>query len=180
MATNARYKLIEVITSNSVSKDWESAVNEWSMTGCKVDSSCSSSCVCGQENIKYLFKITNQLNGNKLFPIGSRCIHKFGRHDLDEIVNVHEQMCKLLEAVKEHRYIEFTSDLFSKKLITYLYEEGAFPPTQFNMNDPVRDYNFLMDMFKQRKEPTELQKRKIKALIVTAILPYCRSKISEV
>ena len=51
MATNARYKLIEVITSNSVSKDWEHAVQEWSMTGCRIDRSCSSSCVCGQENI---------------------------------------------------------------------------------------------------------------------------------
>ena len=48
MATNARYKLIEVITSNSVSKDWEHAVQEWSMTGCRIDRSCSSSCVCGQ------------------------------------------------------------------------------------------------------------------------------------
>ena len=180
MATNARYKLIEVITSNSVSKDWEHAVQEWSMTGCRIDRSCSSSCVCGQENIKYLFRINNDLNGRMLFPIGSSCIKKFGRKDLDEYVNVHEQMCKLLEAVRDHKYIEFTSEMFSKKLITYLYEEGAFPPTQYNMNNPERDYNFLMDMFKQRKEPTDLQKKKIKALVVTAIIPYCRSKISEI
>lgn len=178
MAANARYKLIEVITDNSEANTWEDAVQEWSMTGCRIDSTCSSSCVCGQENIKYLFRITNELNGNRLFPIGSRCIKKFGRRDLDELVNVHEQMCKLLEAVKEHKFIEFTSDLFSKKLITYLYEEGAFPPTAYNINDPTRDYNFLMDMFKQRKEPTDLQKRKIRALIMNAIIPYCRSQIS--
>ena len=180
MPSNARYKLIDAIVSNSEANNWEDAVQEWSMIGCKIDQSCSSQCVCGQESIKYLFRIQNELNGNRLFPIGSRCIRKFGRRDLDEYVNVHEQMCKLLEAVKEHRYIEFSSEFFSKKLLTYLYEEGAFPPTQYNMNSPVRDYNFLMDMFKQRKEPTDLQKRKIKALVVTAIIPYCRSQISEV
>lgn len=180
MPSNARYKLIEAIVEHSESDNWESAVQEWSMTGCKVDSSCSSQCVCGQENIKYLFRITNNLNGANLFPIGSRCINKFGRRDLDEQVNVYEQMCRLLEAVKDGKFIEFNSDLFSKKLIKYLYDHNAFKPSSYNMNDPYNDYKFMLDMFNKRSEPTVHQRNKVTAIIMSSIIPYCRSKIKAV
>ena len=179
MRISARYKLIEVITENSESKQWESAVQEWDMVGCEIDPFCSSKCVCGQENIKYLFHIENDLNGNHLFPIGSRCIKKFGRKDLDELVNVHEQMCKLLEAVKNNQFIEFSSKLFSKKLLLFLYENDAFPATTYNMGNPERDYQFLLDMFSKRNDPTTLQKKKINALIIQAIIPFCKQRISE-
>jgi len=29
-----------------------------------------SSCICGKENIKYLFTIKNNINGNSVYPIG--------------------------------------------------------------------------------------------------------------
>ena len=34
-------------------------------------------CICGQPHIKYLNGITNQVNGEKLQPIGSSCIKRF-------------------------------------------------------------------------------------------------------
>lgn len=180
MRTEARYKLISAIVDHSEADNWDDAVQEWSMTHCSVDPTCSSQCVCGQESIKYLFEIRNEYNGNELFPIGSRCINKFGRRDLNEQVSVYEQMCKLLESVKKKEYIPFDSSMFSKKLLKYLYEHGAFPATVYNMRDPYNDYKFLLDMFNKRNEPTSHQIRKINALIMQAIIPYCQSQIESV
>jgi hypothetical protein len=112
-----------------------------------------------------------------LFPIGSRCIKKFGRKDLDEQVNVYEQMCKLIEAVKAGEYIALDSKLFSKKLLKYLYVNGVFPPTPYNMNNPANDYQFLVDMFSKRNPPTVHQQKKINALIIQNIIPYCNEQI---
>lgn len=179
MKTTARQKLINAIVDNSESTEWESAVQEWSMTACRIDSSCSSQCVCGQERIKYLFEITNFLNRNILFPIGSRCINKFGRKDLDEQVDVYEQMCRLLEAVKAGEYIALDSKLFSKKLIKYLYEHGVFQATSYNLNNSYNDYKFLIDMFGKRNPPTVHQQKKINALIIQNIIPYCRDNINS-
>lgn len=179
MAISARQKLIDAVVSASESDTWDKAIWEWNMIGCRIDYKCSSNCICGQERIKYLFTIENEVNDNVLFPIGSRCIKKFGRKDLDEYVNIHEQMGKLLEAVRKHSFIIFDSELFSKKLLRYLYEDDAFPATPYNGGDPRRDYNFLLEMFNSRSAPTPNQKRKIDALILNAIIPYCRSQIDE-
>lgn len=179
MAVSARQKLIDAVVSASESPEWDTAIYEWYMDGCALDHSCSSRCVCGQESIKYLFTIRNQLNSNILFPIGSRCIRKFGRADMNEYVNVHEQMCKLLELVRNHSYVEFSSKVFSRKLLLYLYENDAFPRTIHNGGYPEKDYKFLLEMFNSREEPTPRQKSKIDALILNAIIPYCRSQIEE-
>lgn len=180
MKIDARQKLIDAIVENSEADTWDDAVQEWSMIHCSVDSSCSSQCVCGQESIKYLFEIRNEYNGNLLFPIGSRCIHKFGRKDLNEQVSVYEQMCKLLEAVKNREYISFGSDMFSKKLLKYLYENGAFTPSPYNMNNPYNDYLFMLDMFNKRSDPTIHQKKKINAIVLKEIIPFCRSQIESI
>ena len=179
MRTTARQNLINAIVDNSESDVFETAVLEWSMTSCCLDPTCSSQCICGQERIKYLFQISNDVNRNNLFPIGSRCIKKFGRKDLDEQVNVYEQMCKLIEAVKTGEYIALDSKLFSKKLLKYLYVNNVFPPTPYNMNNPANDYQFLVDMFSKRNPPTVHQQKKINALIIQNIVPYCRDNINS-
>ncbi len=57
---------------------------EWEIIDCEEDESCSEMCICGKENIKYLYTIKNIYNANILFPIGSSCIKKFDRKDLRE------------------------------------------------------------------------------------------------
>lgn len=172
------YHLQDVIIENSEASTFSTAVQEWAITGFSVDDNCSSRCVCGKENIKYLFEITNMYNHVMLDPIGSKCIKKFGREDLSDEVDVCEQMAKLLDHVKTHKFIKFDSNLFSRKLLKYLYENDAFPKTQYNMNNPYRDYSFLLDMFNKKSEPSAKQQNKITALIMSAIIPFCKNKLN--
>lgn len=55
--------------------------------------------MCGHPELRYLFTIVNSRNGNDLFPIGSVCINRFGRQDLDESASIREQMFRLLHAL---------------------------------------------------------------------------------
>ena len=169
-----KYNLPTIVIGHSESEDWDSAVKEWDIVDFDVDYDCSSQCVCGKESIKYLFTIKNRLNGLILDPIGSKCIKKFGREDLSDEVDVCEQMAKLLEHVSNHKFIKFDSELFSRKLLKYLYENDCFPATSFNRKDPYNDYKFLLEMFNKRTPPTEKQQRKITALVMSAIIPFCR------
>ena len=57
---------------------------EWDITDWDEDYYLETSCLCGKENLRYLFTITNRENGNRLEPIGSQCIKKFERKDLNE------------------------------------------------------------------------------------------------
>lgn len=171
------FNLITEVMNNSVSDIWEEAVNEWSIVDCELDEELESRCICGKENIKYLFTITNNYNGNKLKPIGSSCINKFGRRDLKESTDIYQQLYRLLSEFRDSNYIQFSSDLFSRKLIEYLYEDGCFIPNQYNSYDPERDYQFLIDMFNKRSPLSEKQDRKVKALIMGSVRPYLSEKL---
>ena len=87
MASN-EYQLIKKVLENSVSDSWVEAVSEWDIFDCELDYEQQSKCICGKENIKYLFTIKNKSNDLTLFPIGSEGIKKFGRSDLNEIITV--------------------------------------------------------------------------------------------
>ena len=80
--------LIMTVINHSESSCWEDAVTEWEIYDCEEDDSCSSECICGKENIKYLYTIRNKLNDEKLYPIGSSCIRKFNRR-LDICMVIH-------------------------------------------------------------------------------------------
>ena len=60
--------LIATVIDYSESNNWESAVTEWEIYDCEEDESNSETCICGKENIRYLYTIRNILNGNELFP----------------------------------------------------------------------------------------------------------------
>ena len=145
---NLKKRVIEL----SESKIWEYAVREWAIIDCEIDNSLSESCVCGKENLKYLFTIRNTLNRNRLCPIGSICINRFGREDLDYEVSVYEDMFRLVHAVEKREYIELTPGFFSRKLLGYLYDNGAFVPSAYNGYDAQKDYRFMLDMFNKRNK----------------------------
>lgn len=48
--------------------------------------------------------------------------------DEDEI-NVRKQLFELLHAVEKGQYLELTPNLFSRKLLKYLYDIGALQAT---------------------------------------------------
>lgn len=160
------------VLEKSEARQWRDAVLEWEIEGWEEDISQKMSCICGHPDLKYLFTIGNTLNGNRLFPIGSVCINRFGRPDLNEQVSARVQLFRLLTAIEEHEYIPLDAEHFSRKLLRFLFEDGAFQSTQHNGFDPQRDYEFMLDMFNKHSEPTPAQDRKIRAIIVSAIKPY--------
>jgi hypothetical protein len=77
------YDLFTPVLNKSVDQtNFLQAALEWSIVG--HDVAPDETCVCGKKHISLLFTIQNRLNGNELSPIGSKCIHKFGRADLDQ------------------------------------------------------------------------------------------------
>ena len=136
-------------------------------------------CVCGKENLRYLFTIRNRETGRSLYLIGSSCIEKFERDDLDYEVDVQMDMYRLAHAMERGERIELTSKYFSKKLLYALYEEGAFAPNKYNRYDGTNDYQFMLDMFNKRNksEITEQQHRKIRGLIAYSIKPFLRERL---
>lgn len=161
--------LQDAVVRESVATRWADAVMEWEVVGVEYDHAQGGVCVCGKTELVELFTIVNQRNGARLFPIGSVCVNKFGRSDLDQEVNVLKRFLHLREAITTHEWIELTSEYFSRALIRDLYDQGAFPPNQWNGGDGWGDCDFLLKMFnKHDKEAiTAAQNRKIRALLGT-------------
>jgi len=172
--------LLKSVLDLSNSKDWSIAVQEWEVEDCIEDEELESSCVCGKENLKYLFTIRNKENGNELFPIGSVCIKKFERSDLSELVDIKESLFKLMHALKDKEYITLDSEYFSRKLLHYLYNQNAFKSNQYNNYEPYNDYEFMLKMFnkKNKDEITINQQRKINGIIRFSIIPYLELTLS--
>ncbi len=174
------YKLLNVVMNNSEADNWEDAVNEWTITDCSEDERQTSECICGKENIKYLFTIENKFNGNVLYPIGSSCIKKFHRKDMNDEANVHERSFKLLHAVEDNRYLSLSTEYFSRKLLLWLYNEGAFD-SEYNNFDGQDDYEFMVKMFNKRDKDsiTVKQDKKIKAILLNSIKPYLKEILDD-
>lgn len=180
MSSVYKENLIKTVVENSVAKNWGSAVLEWGIEDCLEDETCSESCVCGKFGLRYLYTILNGRNGIVLYPIGSCCIQKFNRNDLDEEISVREGMFRLLHAVEDNRFIELTPKFFSRKLINELYDRGAFD-NEYNNFDGEEDYLFFLRMFGKRKKEdiTDKMHRKIRAIICNSIRPYLNSELAE-
>lgn len=144
--------LIKVVVDNSESKDWKSAVDEWKIIDVVEDEKLEESCICGKEHLRYLFTIKNEENGRKLYPIGRLCIKKIERKELKDEVSIKEQLFKLLHAVEDNEFLQLSSEYFSRKLLHYLYEAGAFKATQWNDNDPKKTINFYVICLTKRRE----------------------------
>lgn len=173
-------RLIKRVIELSQSSDWDTAVAEWEIADCEEDDTLSESCVCGKEHLYYLFTIENAINGNTLFPIGSSCIKKFGRDDLDDEAAVREKMFKLYHAVEDNHFISLSPEFFSRKLLKKLYDEGAFD-CEYNGYDGYDDYEFILKMFNKRDKSsiTLGQQKKNRAIIVASIRPYLRNQLAR-
>lgn len=100
MASSYYQNLIKRVLEASTTDNWEIAVREWDIVDCEEDEEHASECVCGKENLRYLFTIRNRETGRSLYPIGSSCIEKFERDDLDYEVDVQMDMYRLAHASK--------------------------------------------------------------------------------
>ena len=176
MASSCYEKLLQAVVDNSQSKDWNLAVMEWGITDCIEDLSRNACCICGKEKLRYLYKISNIKTHNVLFPIGSSCIKKFKRSDLNAEIKLQEQMYKLYHAMKEKKHVELDNQFFSRKLIKHLFQEGAFQKATHQ----EEDYLFFMEMFNRRDKTTisERQHKKIDAIIWRVVFPYLRNTLN--
>ncbi|HEM3202723.1 TPA: hypothetical protein U0910_000739 [Streptococcus suis 8830] len=170
--------LISEVINKSEANTWQSAVSEWEIVDIEEDDCLEESCVCGKENLRYLYTIQNSFNGNILYPIGSSCIKKFEREDLNAEINVKEQMFKLLHAVEDNAFLELSSEFFSRKLLLYLYEQGAFKATNYNHFNSHEDYQFMLDMFNKRNV-SEKQSKKAVAIILNSIKPFVQEQLKD-
>ena len=100
MASSYYQNLIKRVLEASTTDNWEIAVREWDIVDCEEDEEHASECVCGKENLRYLFTIRNRETGRSLYPIGSSCIEKFERDDLDYEVDVQMDMYRLAHAME--------------------------------------------------------------------------------
>lgn len=181
MSNAYRTNLIQKVLDKSESNMWDSAVVEWVIDDCEEDDSLQWSCVCGKENLRYLFTIRNTRNGNTLFPIGSSCIRKFDRDDLNEEVSIQETLFKLFHAIEDGSFITLSSEFFSRKLLRYLYNKDVFQANEYNNYNPKIDYEFMLKMFNKRNKAsiTLNQQRKINAIIMTSIRPYLAEQLKN-
>ncbi len=165
-----QYKMnfLHPIICSSESNEWKSAAQEWEvMYYGEVE---GTTCICGKEEIKYVSGILNRLNGNELYPIGSRCINKFESEEMNEDIHAYEKafnkisngISKLKESVKKGESIKFTSRLFSEELINYLNKKEILSDS---------DCQFLLDMRGRISRNSEQQER-INKIIEDFIVPY--------
>lgn len=181
MASSYAENLLKRVVEESNANNWDDAVTEWEVSDAEEDSSASTSCICGKENIRYLYTIRNTENGHELFPIGSRCIQKFGQADLTQATTLYESLFKLRNALANHEFIELNSTYFNRRLLSYLDDEGVFKPTVYNHQDGHADYRFLLKMFNKRDKTAifEKQQKKITAIIMNQIFPYLRDTLKD-
>lgn len=172
-------QLVSTVIGASESNDWQDARSEWDVVEVSEDSSLSKDCICGQEQLKYLYTIENRLNNKELFPIGSHCIKQFDQKNMNTSAAVFQKLLLLVQTVKKNGYIKLNSMLFSRGMLKFLYDDGAFKATNYNNNDPYKDYKFLLDMFNKRSAPSSKQQAKINALIMNDIIPYAKRRIKE-
>lgn len=170
--------LKKAIIDNSISKYWQEAVLEWMLIDTEEDEQNESRCICGKENIRYLHRIRNIHNGKELFPIGSTCIKKFDRSDLNELISIKEKLFKLYHAVDNREFLELSPDLFSRKLIKYLYDEGAFK-SESAIYSAYSNYEFFLKMFNKRKEISIKQDKKVKAILLNNIKPFIQKRLQN-
>lgn len=178
--SNSYYNnMIRQVLDASYSDYWEEAVYEWEIVDYEEDEGCKSECICGKQGIRYLYTIRNRETQRQLYPIGSSCIRKFERDDMDEEIAVLEGMFNLYRAIRNRERIELSSKFFSKRLLRALYDEGAFPANKYNRFDGFNDYDFMLTMFNKRDKSsiTEPQHRKIRGIIAYSIKPFLEQKL---
>ena len=96
---------------------------------------------------------------------------------MNDYTSVMEKLFHLLHAIESREYITLTSDYFSRNLLWYLYEEGAFHPNQHNQYQPKKDYDFMLQMFNRHGPGSSMQDSKINAIIIYSIKPFLQNML---
>lgn len=172
MKSEARKKLIDAIVTNSEAENWDDAVTEWDVCDeITEDWTGMSQCVCGQSDIRYLYRIRNHVTGHELYPIGSCCIEKFGRTELNRDAETLRKLILIRHAVENNETVTVNKKYFSRHFISYLYEHNAFRDSPRNFNDAEFDYKLLTKAFNSRSI-SENEANRVREIIDTYVIPF--------
>ncbi|MGA1813092.1 hypothetical protein VH571_11965 [Frondihabitans sp. 4ASC-45] len=160
------------VLSASRSRSWATAVQEWQVIGVEDDPRSAGICVCGKVGLLYLYTIRNRQTGHDLFPIGSSCVNLFEVEDLNVSVSVLRVLFDLRAALESRKHVTLTPEYFSRAMLADLWENGAFPPNDYNHGNGENDYKFMLDMFNNHRDPSTGESRKIWVLVNKAIKPF--------
>lgn len=72
------WNLKEAIVGDSDAHNFMDALNEWYLSGELILVRSDGRCVCSKEGCRYLYEITNKINGKVIRWLGSQCIKKIG------------------------------------------------------------------------------------------------------
>ena len=103
------------VINNSESDNWQEAVTEWEIYDCEEDDSCSEECICGKENIKYLYTIRNVYNGKGMANLR---VPKIALEEQEEIIKILDKLWKAEDEmqIKAEQVIE-QIDLMKKSIL---------------------------------------------------------------
>jgi hypothetical protein len=175
MSTHNFGALRRAVIEASLADRWAQAVEEWQVVGVEEDARATGICVCGKTGLVYLYTIHNRLTRDVLFPIGSSCVNLFEVEELDVTVAVLRRLFELRAAFAQGNRVELTSDYFSRAVLADLWQNGAFPPNEYNRSNGDNDYKFLLDLFNQRHEFTDKEERKVWVLLNRTIKSFVMS-----
>lgn len=159
-----RQALINTVIKNSKADKWAQAVGEWDIDSrMVVDDSKLSKCVCDQPGLKYLFRINNRETGNSLFPIGSVCIHTFGREDLNRKVKVLQELYDMRKYSLQNISECSPKTYFSRQLIDEMRKANVV--TEF-------EYQFMKKAFNTGRPLNVNGKKLLNKIVNEKIRPY--------
>jgi hypothetical protein len=171
------------VVDASEADNWSDAVGEWYVSSCEIDDDCEETCICGQENLRYLYTIRNRLNGNVLYPIGSRCIKRFENPDMDEDAEYLRRL-EMLDEMGKHGIWESDwselKPLLSRGTIEWLYSMGALEDRRcvsFSGDDD-RTRELLLKTF-NRRCPSYKQIKAVKAILSYCVLPWYEAEYCD-
>lgn len=144
-----KYNLFDVVLSNSSAKEFSVARNEWCVSSC-VD--CGDNpekweqCICGKDGIRYCYEIKNRITGEVLYPIGSECIKKFDREDMNlamkRLTTITDFNTSMREVIKKRmsgeQQIISSAWLRKPEIIGHLYKLGILTRYDFDFLDNTK------------------------------------------
>ena len=159
---NQIYQLKQKILENSLEKsNFLEACKEWKISAYYEDGSQNTECTCGKESLKHVYEINNLSTYNTLI-IGSVCINKFERTDLNDNIKI-QTLCNVLcNKISGGEFIVIED--FSRKLIDFLWDLEYF--------DSEKDCSFFKKMFnkKNKEKITTKQESYIRGIIYFQIM----------
>lgn len=167
--------LHDLVVELSESNTWVGAAVEWGVSNMVDMDQPTYECLCGKKGVRYIYTIRNMKTGAQIDPVGSECIHKFGKSTRAyEELDVFSVLSRTREQLLSGEPIQMKSPFFTKRALKYMLDDGAFPGTSYNDGNGANDHKFLLHVFNKRhvEDLTERQVFKYRRLMDDTVKPY--------